>query len=102
MTYPIWTRLILTSLILLGDSVAASEIKLRSEVETITSDNIVQITQSESQGDIDYSCDPILNHSTSFQNQIARKHQTLATTVYLHTSSYSYELYHPRAPPASL
>jgi len=102
MTYQIWTRLIITSLILLGDSAAASELRLRSDVAAVTSDSIAQIAKSESHDDVDYSRNPTLNATTSIQNQVTRRCQTLASTVYLYTSSYSFELYHSRAPPASL
>jgi len=102
MYYQIFTRLIITSLILLGDSVAASEIRLRSNVEAVTSDGIVQISQLESHNDIDHSRNPIFISSTSTQSKVTLRYQTLATFVYLHTSSNSYELYHSRAPPASL
>jgi len=102
MTYQIWTRLIIASLILLGDSAAASEIKLRNNIETVTSDSIVQMSQSESHDDTDYSRNPVIKDSSSIQKQVTRKYQTLLTLSYLDTSYYSYELYHSRAPPSPL
>ena len=100
MTYQIWTKLIITSLILLGDSTAASEIRHRNNVEAVTIDSIVQI--SESHDDVDYSHASAIKGSNSIQNQVTRKYQTLLTPVYLDTSSYSYKLYQSRAPPTPL
>jgi len=102
MTYQIITRLIITSLILLGDSAAASELRLRGNVDEVTSNSIIQITLSESQDDADYSRNSIFISPTSIQNKATRRYKTLATLIYLHTSSNSHELYHSRAPPASL
>ena len=99
MTYQIWTRIVVTSLILLGDSALASEISHRSDAEAVASGNTVQVSQAESLDDSDLKWQPTLTDVNSIQTKVNLRYQTLAPVVCSTTYTSKYNLYNPRAPP---
>jgi len=100
MTYQIWTRIVIASLILLGDSTFASEISQRNAAEAAVNVNTIQISQTESLGDSDSIWQPLFTDASSILNEATLSYQTLTTLVYLNKHSSQYELYNSRAPPA--
>jgi len=101
MTHQIWTRIIIASLILLGDGALASEISQRSNVETIPGNNTALISYSDAIDNSDPTWHPLFTSSNFKHNRDIKKYQTLATLVGLNTSPTKYKLYHSRAPPVS-
>lgn len=101
MTYQIWTRIVVASLILLGDSAIASEISQRNDTEAVVSGNTVQISQPESLDDSDSMWQPLLTGANSIQNKVTHRYQTSTTLANANTNSSEYSLYNSRAPPAS-
>jgi len=96
------TRIIFTSLILLGDSVIASEIDNRCDFEVVISGNSVQASHPESYNDTDPMWQPVHADSSFIQNPVIHCFQILTTDYRTRTYSFSYNLYHSRAPPVSL
>ena len=97
MKYQIWTRIVVTSLILLGDSALASEINHRSDA--VASGNAVQVYQPELLDDSDSKWQPTFTEANSTQTKANLRYQTLAPIVYSTTYTTKYNLYNPRAPP---
>ena len=102
MTFHVLTRIIVTSLILLGDSAIASEINNRCDAEAVFSGNSVQTSHPESSNDTDSKWQPMLAGASFIQNFVVHKFQTLETNYRTSTYSFSYNPYHSRAPPVSL
>ena len=96
----IWIRIVVASLILLGESALASESNHRSDAEAIASGNTVQASQAESLDDSDSRWKPVLTGVNSIQSKVNLRYQTLTTLIHSNTYSYKYKLYNSRAPPA--
>jgi len=101
MMHQIWIRIVVSSLILLGDSALASEIQHRCGDEAVASGNNVQISQPESLDDSNSRWQPLLTGVNSIKSKVNLRYQTLTTLVHSNTYSYKYKLYNSRAPPAS-
>jgi len=101
MTHQIWTRIVIATLILMGDSALASKISHRSDAEAIASGNTVQVSQSESPDDSDTKWQPVLTDASFIQNKVNLKFQALTTLIHLNAYSSEHNLYNSRAPPAS-
>ena len=97
--YQIWTRIVVASLILLGDSALASEINQRSDAEAIASGNTVQVSQAESSDDSGSRWKPIFTGANSIQSKVNLRYQTLAPVVHSIAYTSNYDIYNPRAPP---
>lgn len=97
--YQIWTKIVVASLILLGDSALASEINHRSDVEAVASGNTVQVSQTESLDDSGPRWQPILTGANSIQTKVNHKYKTLAPVVHSIAYTSKYDIYNPRAPP---
>ena len=102
MTFHVLTRIVVTSLILLGDSVLASEINNRCDTESAISGNSVQTSHPESSNDTDSKSQSVLTSVSFIQDLFVHGFQTLTTDYRTNTYSSSYDLYHSRAPPVSL
>ena len=102
MTFHVLTRIVITSLILLGDSAIASEINNRCDAEAVISGNSVQASHPESSNDTDSKWQSVLAGASFIQNVAVHRFQTLTTVYCTSTPSFSYGLYHSRAPPVSL
>ena len=101
MTHQIWTRIIIASLILLGDVASASEISQRGDIEAITGNSTTLISYSDSIDDSDSTWQPLFASSNIIQIRVTGKYLTLATLVESNTYPTEYNLYNSRAPPAS-
>lgn len=95
----IWTRIVVTSLLLLGDSAFASEINHRSDAEAAASGNTVQVSQPEYLDDIDSEWQPSFTGANSIHTNVSLRYQTLVPVDPSFTYTSIYKLYNPRAPP---
>jgi len=100
--YQIWTRIIVTSLILLGNTAFASEICHRSDAETLISGSSVQVFQSETQDDSDSTWQLALAGVNSIQSKVNLRYQTLLPRAHSIAYASNYYRYFSRAPPTSL
>jgi hypothetical protein len=99
MTYQIWTRITVASLILFGNVALASEISQSCDAEVVTIGNTVQVSQSESQDGSDTKWHPFLTGINSIENKATLNYKTLAALVDSNEYSSEYNLYNSRAPP---
>ena len=99
MTPQFWTKIVVTSLIILGDGVYASEINQRANAEAVSNSSIVQISQPDIPDDTKLKSQPVSTGVCSSPAKPHLRYQTLATVTYQVTKKQTYQRYHSRAPP---
>jgi hypothetical protein len=99
MMHRVWTKIVVASLIVLGDGVFASEIKERGDDRYEASGNVVQLSLPEVLDDIGYRWQPSLAGSNTIRLDIYLTYQSFAVVTVPVSDLLKYHPFSPRAPP---
>lgn len=95
----IWTRIAVTSLILLGDGAFASEINPRGDIEAATSGSIAQISLQTFLDDSESSGQPVPLAVYAVSPVIKPAKIIISALAHTTADTHNYHPLNPRAPP---
>jgi len=99
MTRNIWTRIIVASLIFLGDWAFATKNKLRTDIEADANDITVQISKQAILDDTISKSEPAITGVETTPPVIFSINLTLVSIAHIALDKLKYLPSHPRAPP---
>jgi hypothetical protein len=99
MTRYVWPRIIVATLIFLGDWAFAAESRLRVEIEAAASDIATQISKQTILDDHDASAEPAIPAVGTTAPVVFTIDHTLASVAYTVPDELKYLPIQPRAPP---
>ena len=99
MSYQIWTRFFVVSLIILGNCAYTSEVIHQADAKASTFNHAFETTPSESSDDAESNWQPMLIAGYKAQAKSNFSYQTLSNISLAEPGTVKYQYFNPRAPP---